>query len=224
MILNCNAAPICYGSTTPRSGEKTELHGLSPGRRGTPTTPQVNPAAIHCPDCLIHHWEGVVLIPGVPTTCCASSKITIVTRNITARCCTLKDRVRDASTLDLRFRRQKVITVVLNIEHDVVSLAIPSRAHTQTATTSRKWKMPVNQTSEKPRESDNGFLWEWNVVAHGRKRPRRLRAERSSFAHTQHPCWTWLDDRAVCHRCAKGVSDVYARSNAKSGLGETWRE
>jgi len=120
----------------------------------------------HCPDCMIHHWEGVVFIPG--------ARLDDVLRVLedydhhseyyapdVARS-KIESRDGDHFRIFLRFRRQKVITVVLNTEHDVVyTRDSASRAHSRsTATHIAEVENPGRPDErEKPRESDNGFLW-----------------------------------------------------------------
>jgi hypothetical protein len=120
----------------------------------------------HCPDCMIHHWEGVVFIPG--------ARLDDVLRVLedydrhaeyyapdVARS-KIESRDGEHFRIFLRFRRQKVITVVLNTEHDVVyTRDSASRAHSRsTATHIAEVENPGKPDErEKPRESDNGFLW-----------------------------------------------------------------
>ena len=119
-----------------------------------------------CPDCMIHHWEGVVFIRG--------ARLDDVLRVLqdydhhaeyyapdVARS-KIESREGDHFRIFLRFRRQKVITVVLNTEHDVVyTRDSASRAHSRsTATHIAEVENPGKPNErEKPRESDNGFLW-----------------------------------------------------------------
>src|SRR5437016_8777559 len=118
----------------------------------------------HCPDCMIHHWEGVVLIPG--------ARLDDVLRVLedydrhaeyyapdVARS-KIESREGDHFRIFLRFRRQKVITVVLNTEHDVVyTRDSASRAHSRsTATHIAEVDDPGKaDMRENPRESDNGL-------------------------------------------------------------------
>ncbi|PYU03932.1 MAG: hypothetical protein DMG34_11785, partial [Acidobacteria bacterium] len=120
----------------------------------------------HCPDCMIHHWEGVVFIPG--------ARLDDVLRVLedydrhaeyyapdVARS-KIESRDGDHFRIFLRFRRQKVITVVLNTEHDVVyTRDSASRAHSRSSATHiAEVENPGKPDErEKPRESDNGFLW-----------------------------------------------------------------
>src|ERR1700719_2193301 len=78
---------------------------------------------ILCPDCMIHHWEGLVFIPGARLADVlrvledynhhAESYAPDVVRS------QIEARDGDHFRVLLRFRRQKVITVVLNTEHEI---------------------------------------------------------------------------------------------------------
>jgi hypothetical protein len=121
---------------------------------------------ISCPDGMIHHWEGLVFIPGVRLD--DVLKVLqdydhhsiyyapdVVRSNI-------ESRDGDHFRVFLRFRRQKVITVVLNTEHDVRYFRdSPSAAHSRSSATHiAEVENPGRPNeSEKPREDDNGFLW-----------------------------------------------------------------
>ncbi len=82
-----------------------------------------NGEAIRCPGGMIHHWIGVVFIPG--------AKLEDVLRVLEdydkhsvyyapdVERSKIESRDGDHFRVFLRFRRHKVITVVLNTEHDV---------------------------------------------------------------------------------------------------------
>jgi hypothetical protein len=121
---------------------------------------------IPCPGCMIHHWEGLVFIPG--------ARLEEVLR-------VLEDYDHHAeyyapdiarSRIDarddghfrvfLRFRRQKVITVVLNTEHEITYYRdTVFRAHSRSSAThvAEVENPGKSNEREKPREEDNGFLW-----------------------------------------------------------------
>jgi hypothetical protein len=121
---------------------------------------------IQCPECMIHHWEGLVFIPG--------ARVDDVLRVLedynhhaeyyapdVARS-QIEERDGDHFRVFLRFRRQKVITVVLNTEHEInyyrdSALGAHSRSSaTHVAEVENPGKA---KEREKPREEDNGFLW-----------------------------------------------------------------
>src|SRR5713101_7130723 len=121
---------------------------------------------IPCPECMIHHWEGLVFIPG--------ARLDDVLRVLedynhhaeyyapdVARS-QIEERDGDHFRVFLRFRRQRVITVVLNTEHEInyyrdSALGAHSRS---SATHVAEVENPGKpKEREKPREEDNGFLW-----------------------------------------------------------------
>ena len=121
---------------------------------------------IPCPDGMIHHWEGLILVPGAHL----DDVLKIledydhhsvyyapdVTRS------KLEDRDGDHFRVFLRFRRQKVITVVLNTEHDVRYFRDSAQqAHSRSSATYIAEVDNPGKPSEreKPRDDDNGFLW-----------------------------------------------------------------
>ena len=121
---------------------------------------------VHCPDCLIHHWEGLVFIPG--------AKVNDVLRVlqdydhhaeyyapdvVRSR---IESRDADHFRVFLRFQRKKVITVVLNTEHEVTYFReAPSRAHSRSSATHiAEVENPGKANErEKPRDDDGGYLW-----------------------------------------------------------------
>jgi hypothetical protein len=121
---------------------------------------------IQCPQCMIHHWEGLVFIPG--------ARLDDVLRVLedynhhaeyyapdVARS-QIEERDGDHFRVFLRFRRQKVITVVLNTEHEINYYRdSASGAHSRSSATHvAEVENPGKaQEREKPREEDNGFLW-----------------------------------------------------------------
>jgi hypothetical protein len=121
---------------------------------------------IRCPDCLIHHWEGLIFIPG--------AKLDDVLRIledynhhaeyyapdvVDSR---IESRAGDHFRVFLRFRRKKVIAAVLNTEHDVHYFRdAASRAHSRSSATHiAEVENPGKANErEKPREDDSGFMW-----------------------------------------------------------------
>jgi hypothetical protein len=121
---------------------------------------------ISCPGCMIHHWEGLVFIPG--------ARLEDVVRVLedynhhaeyyapdVARS-RVDARDGDHYRVFLRLRRQKVITVVLNTEHEITYYRDTAfRAHSRSSATHvAEVENPGKANErEKPREEDNGFLW-----------------------------------------------------------------
>jgi len=134
-----------------------------------------NGAAVHCPDGLIHHWVAAVFLPG--------AKLDEVLRVMQdydqhsryyapdVERSKLQSRDGDRFRALLRFRRHKVITVVLDTEHEVRYFRdSESRAHSR----SRATKIAQVENPGKPDErektpgDDGGYLWRmetwWRMI------------------------------------------------------------
>jgi hypothetical protein len=121
---------------------------------------------IPCPGCMIHHWEGLVFIPG--------ARLEDVLRVLedydhhaeyyapdVARS-RIEARDDNHFRVFLRFRRQKVITVVLNTEHEITYYRDTTfRAHSRSSAThvAEVENPGKSNEREKPCEEDFGFLW-----------------------------------------------------------------
>jgi len=125
-----------------------------------------NGREIPCPGGMIHHWEGLIFVP--------SAKIEDVLKilqnydhhadyyapDVTRA--KLESRDGDRFKVFLRFRRQKIITVVLNTEHEVQYFRdAPGRAHSRSSAThiAEVDNPGKPDEKEKAREADGGFLW-----------------------------------------------------------------
>ena len=122
--------------------------------------------AIPCPEGMIHHWEGLVFIPGVHVDEVLQiledydHHSSYYAPDVTES--KLESREGQHFRVFLRFRRQKVITVVLNTEHDVRYFRDgPDRAHSRSSAThiAEVDNPGKSNQHEKPREDDGGFLW-----------------------------------------------------------------
>ena len=121
---------------------------------------------LSCPDGLIHHWEGLIFIPGahlddVLRVLEDYDRHSVYYAPEVARS---KIELRDADHFRvlLRFRRQKVITIVLNTEHDVRYFRdSPGEAHSRSSAIhiAEVDNPGKSNEREKTREDDNGFLW-----------------------------------------------------------------
>src|SRR5258708_1907574 len=125
-----------------------------------------NGEKIRCPGGMIHHWTGVVFIPG--------AKLGDVLRVLQdydhhaqyyapdVELSKIESRDGDHFVVFLRFRRHKIITVVLNTEHDVRYFRdSETREHSRSSAT----RIAEVENAGKPNESekapgeDGGFLW-----------------------------------------------------------------
>lgn len=122
--------------------------------------------AITCPGGLIHHWEGVIFIPGARVDD-ALRVLQDYDRHAVfyspdVERSRLESREGDHFRVYLRFRRKKVITVVLNTEHDVTYFRdSQSLAHSRSSATriSEVDDPGKPDEREKSHHDDGGYLW-----------------------------------------------------------------
>lgn len=121
---------------------------------------------MEAPDALIHHWVGAVFIPGAKV----SDVLTLV-QDYNNHAKVYKPDVMQAHIIEhnggdyrvyFRFLKKKVLTVVLNTDHNVkYEVLDPKRA------LSRSWTTRIQEVenagkpseSEKPIGNDGGFMW-----------------------------------------------------------------
>ena len=130
---------------------------------------------IACPGGIIHHWEGLVFIPGARLDDVLGilkdyDKHSVYYAPDVERS-KIASRNGDHLRVFLRFRRHKVITVVLDTEHDIEYLRDgPERAHSRSsAVRIAEVENPGKPDErEKPPGQDGGFLWRmetwWRMV------------------------------------------------------------
>lgn len=134
-----------------------------------------NGSPIHCPNGLVHHWIAVVFIPHAKL-----SDVLAVLQDYDHHSdyyapdverSKLEQRDANHFRAFLRFRRHKVVTVVLDTEHDVrYFLDRDGRAHSRSSAT----RIAQVENAGKPDErekmpgDDDGFLWRmetwWRMV------------------------------------------------------------
>ena len=121
---------------------------------------------IACPGGIIHHWAGLVFIPGVRLDDVLGmlkdyDKHSVYYAPDVERS-KIESRNGDHFRVFLRFRRHKVITVVLDTEHDIEYFRDgPARAHSRSsAVRIAEVENPGKPDErEKPPGQDGGFLW-----------------------------------------------------------------
>ena len=130
---------------------------------------------IACPGGIIHHWEGLVFIPGARLDDVLGilkdyDKHSVFYAPDVERS-KIESRNGDYFRVFLRFRRHKVITVVLDTEHDIEYFRDgPERAHSRSsALRIAEVENPGKPDErEKPPGQDGGFLWRmetwWRMV------------------------------------------------------------
>ena len=125
-----------------------------------------NGRVIACKDGMIHHWTGLIFIPGATLNETlallqdydhhAGYYAPDVERS------RIESRNGDRFRVFLRFRRHKVITVVLNTEHDVLYFRdSPTRAHSRSSAVriAEVENAGHKDEREKTPGEDGGFLW-----------------------------------------------------------------
>lgn len=132
-------------------------------------------ATIACPGGIIHHWAGVVFIPGVKL-----QDVLAVLQDYNhhaeyyapdVESSKLESRDGDHFRVFLRFRRHKVITVVLDTQHDVRYFRdSESRAHSRSSAIRIAQVENLGKPGEREKTpgDDDGFLWRmetwWRMV------------------------------------------------------------
>ena len=125
-----------------------------------------NGKPLACPGGLIHHWAAVVFIPGAKLNDVLGilqdydHQSTIYAPDVERS--KIESHDGDHFRIFLRFRRKKVITVVLNSEHEVHYFHdVPGRAHSRSsAVRIAEVENPgKSDEREKPPGDDGGYLW-----------------------------------------------------------------
>jgi hypothetical protein len=125
-----------------------------------------NGEPIVCPGGMIHHWVGVVFIPGAKLDDVLgvledyNHQSTYYSPDVERS--KIESREGDSFRVFLRFRRHKVITVVLDTEHDVHYFHdAPGRAHSRSSSVriAEVENPGTRDEREKQPGDDGGFLW-----------------------------------------------------------------
>jgi hypothetical protein len=149
-----NSRTEAYGAL--QRGE-VEIHQLNTLENGRP---------IPCPGGMIHHWVGVVFIPGAKLDDVLAilqdydHQSTYYAPDVERS--KIESRDGDHFRVFLRFRRQKVITVVLDTEHDVRYFRnAPDRAHSRSSAVRIAEVENPGKSNEREKTpgDDGGFLW-----------------------------------------------------------------
>jgi hypothetical protein len=136
---------------------EVQIHRLSTRENGKP---------IVCPEGMIHHWVGVVFIPGAKLDAVLGTlqdydhQSTYYAPDVERS--KIESHEGDHFRVFLRFRRHKVITVVLNSEHEVRYFRDAlGRAHSRSSAAhiAEVENPGKGDEREKPAGDDGGFLW-----------------------------------------------------------------
>jgi hypothetical protein len=132
-------------------------------------------AAIECPGGMIHHWVGLAFLPGA-----SLPDVLEVLQDYNHHAVyyapdveqsKMESRDGDHFRVLLRFRRRKVVTVVLNTEHDVQYFRdLETRAHSRSSAVRIAQVENAGKSDEREKTpgEDDGFLWRmetwWRMV------------------------------------------------------------
>lgn len=125
-----------------------------------------NGAKIHCPNGMIHHWVGAVFIPGA-TLDETLALLEDYDRHSTyyapdVQRSKIEQHDGDHYRVFLRFKRKKIITVVLNTVHEVRYFRdSPARAHSRSSAVRIAEVEHPGESDEREKTpgDDGGFLW-----------------------------------------------------------------
>jgi hypothetical protein len=125
-----------------------------------------NDKPILCPGGMIHHWTGVVFIQGAKVDD-VLGVLEDYNRHSTyyapdVERSKIESRDGDRFRVFLRFRRHKVITVVLNTEHEVQYFHdAPGRAHSRSSAVRIAEVENAGKSNEREKTpgNDDGFMW-----------------------------------------------------------------
>jgi hypothetical protein len=125
-----------------------------------------NGKSIQCPGGMIHHWAGVVFIPGAKLEAVLGvledyDKHSVYYAPDVERS-RIESREGDHFRVFLRFRRHKVVTVVLNTEHEVQYFHdAPGRAHSRSSAVRIGEVEDAGKSDEREKTpgDDSGFMW-----------------------------------------------------------------
>lgn len=125
-----------------------------------------NGAVIPCPGGLIHHWAGVVFVPGAKLEDVLGTLEDYDRHSVyytpDVERSRIESRNGDHFRVFLRFHRHKVITVVLNTEHDVDYFQdAPGKAHSRSSAVRIAQVENTGKADEREKTAgdDDGFLW-----------------------------------------------------------------
>ncbi len=125
-----------------------------------------NGAKIRCPDGLIHHWAGAVFIPGATLdetlALLEDYDHHFIYYGPDVQRSKIEQHDGDHFRVFLRFKRKKIITVVLNTVHEVrYSRDAAARAHSRSSAVRIAEVEHPGQSDEREKTpgDDGGFLW-----------------------------------------------------------------
>jgi len=125
-----------------------------------------NHKTVPCPGGMVHHWSGVVFIPGAKLEDVLGVLEDYDRHSMyyapDVERSKIESREGDHFRVFFRFRRQKVITVVLNTEHEVQYFQdVPGKAHSRSSAVRIAEVENPGKAGEREKTpgDDGGFLW-----------------------------------------------------------------
>jgi len=125
-----------------------------------------NNKPVACPGGMIHHWTGVVFVPGAKLEDVLGVLEDYDKHSVyyapDVEQSKIESREGDHFRVFLRFRRRKVITVVLNTEHEVQYFHdAPGRAHSRSSAVRIAEVDNAGKSDEREKApgDDGGFMW-----------------------------------------------------------------
>jgi hypothetical protein len=125
-----------------------------------------NDKPMACPGGMIHHWTGVVFVPGAKLEDVLGVLKDYDRHSVyyapDVERSKIESREDDRFRVFLRFRRHKVITVVLNTEHEVQYFRdAPGRAHSRSSAVRVAEVENAGKSDEREKTpgDDGGFMW-----------------------------------------------------------------
>jgi hypothetical protein len=125
-----------------------------------------NARPVACPGGMIHHWTGVVFIPGAKLDDVLGVLEDYDRHSVyyapDVERSKIESREGDHFRVFLRFRRHKVITVVLNTEHEVEYFRdAPGKAHSRSSAVRIAEVENAGKSDEREKTpgEDDGFMW-----------------------------------------------------------------
>ena len=125
-----------------------------------------NNKPVACPGGMIHHWTGVVFVPGAKLEDVLGVLEDYDKHSVyyapDVEQSKIESREGDHFQVFLRFRRRKVITVVLNTEHEVQYFHdAPGRAHSRSSAVRIAEVDNAGKSDEREKApgDDGGFMW-----------------------------------------------------------------
>jgi len=160
-------APLLWIDELPSPERTAAYDALGRGEiRLRKTETRENGRPIACPGGMIHHWEGVVFIPSARL-----DDVLAILKDYNQHSTYYAPDVERSQTesrdaehfrVFLRFRRHKVITVVLNTEHEVQYFRDSAqRAHSRSSAVRISEVEDAGKSDEREKTpgTDNGFMW-----------------------------------------------------------------